>query len=337
MKKNIKINVWGAIASLVVVFFFFSCEPGNTPGDPSDPDDPTPAALVLPVVTIGSAENVTDRTAVLIGWVKPNEKDTKVYFEYKVSTESNFHQKLVSGSYTGTDSIKITLDLSDLTANAEYSFKFTATNAAGKVSSNESKFSTYVVRDYDGNLYHVIKIGNQYWLQENLKTSHYADGTVIPNVTDGEAWTSLRTPGYCWYNNDSELGKVYGGLYNWYTISSPKVLIAGYHVPSDNEFTTLVNYLGGFEKATEKMKDASGKYWDLGYGEKEPNNSSGFTALPAGSRYTNGGTATFGELRINNFIFTSTIGEEIGGCFSVNGGLCGVLKNWGISIRLIKD
>jgi len=332
MKKFPNINVWGAIASLVVVFFFFACDPTVEPNGP-DPEDPTPTALVEPVVTIGSAENVTDETAILVGWVKPNEKDTKVYFEYKISTESSFHQMPVSGSYTDTISMKITLDLFDLTPNAEYSFKITAVNAAGKKSSKESKFSTYVVRDYDGNYYQVIKIGTQTWLKSDLKATHYADGTVIPNVTDGDAWAGLSTGAYCWYNNDAELGKIFGALYNWYA-ATRKTFITGYHLPSADEFTILQTYLGGADQAKAKMMSNGGEWKGLKF---TPTNSSGFTSLPAGERWVHNGNSGFEYIQENNLLFTSSTGTY-NSIFMVNYGLAGIQYNsWGASIRLIKD
>lgn len=337
MKKNLKTNVLGVITLIVAVFFFFACDPVIEPGP--DPDDPTPTELVKPVVTIGVAENVTDTTAILVGWVKPNEKDTKVYFEYKISTESSFHQKPVSGSYADTVSIKINLDLSDLTPNAEYSFKITAVNAAGKASSEESKFSTYVVRDYDGNWYHVIKIGEQYWLQESLKTAHYADGTAIANVTDGDTWAGLSTGAYCYYNNDAALGKIYGALYNWYTVETGKSFITGYHVPAPSEFTALVDYLGGDLVSGPKMMDASGKYWDFSISiNPNPTNSSGFTSLPAGGRGANINGASFSRLRTNNMLLTS---YGIGGYSNIfeveDGSISGFDYKCGVGVRLIKD
>src|SRR5680860_315361 len=119
MKKNLRTNVLGVITLIVTVFFFFACDPVIEPNGP-DPDDPTPTALVKSVVAISPAENVTETTAKLVAYVIPNEKNTKVSFEYKISTEANFHPQAVSGTYTGTDSIKITFDLSNLTANSEY-------------------------------------------------------------------------------------------------------------------------------------------------------------------------------------------------------------------------
>jgi hypothetical protein len=80
------------------------------------------------------------------------------------------------------------------------------------------------VKDGDGNLYNVIKIGDQLWMKENLKTTRYNDGSTIPLVIDITTWANLTTPGYCWYNNDkATYGNTYGALYNWYPVKTGKL------------------------------------------------------------------------------------------------------------------
>jgi uncharacterized protein (TIGR02145 family) len=142
------------------------------------------------------------------------------------------------------------------------------------------------VTDIEGNTYKTIKIGNQTWMAENLRTTKYNDGTAIPNVTDNGAWTGLNTGAYCWYNNNINNKNPNGALYNWYAVSAGKLCPTGWHVPSDAEWTTLETYLGGSSLAGGKMKSTTG--WN------SPNtgatNTSGFSALPGGSRYDYDGT-----------------------------------------------
>lgn len=143
------------------------------------------------------------------------------------------------------------------------------------------------VTDVDGNVYHTVIIGSQTWMVENLKTTKYNDGTAIPLVTDGAAWSKLTTPAYCWYNNDeADYKNPYGALYNWYTVNTGKLSPAGWHVPTDAEWATLVSYLGDTTIVGGKLKEAGTTHW------VSPNtgatNSSGFTALPGGSHYTDG-------------------------------------------------
>ena len=91
------------------------------------------------------------------------------------------------------------------------------------------------VKDIEGNAYHIITIGTQTWMIENLKTHKYNDGTDIPLVSDATAWSKLSTPGYC--------ANTYGALYNWYTVNTLKLAPTGWHVPSYAEWITLQNYV----------------------------------------------------------------------------------------------
>jgi len=143
--------------------------------------------------------------------------------------------------------------------------------------------STTTVTDIDGNVYHTITIGTQVWLVENLKTKKYRDGTSITLVTDSLAWSKLTTEAYCNYNNDSNMAITYGRLYNWYAINDNRnIAPIGWHVASDVEWLTLINYLGGESVAGGKLKEAGTTHW------LTPNigatNTTGFTALPGGYR-----------------------------------------------------
>jgi uncharacterized protein (TIGR02145 family) len=137
------------------------------------------------------------------------------------------------------------------------------------------------VSDADGNIYQTIKIGNQCWMKENLKTTKYHDGLNIPIVTDN-VWRTLYNPAYCWYNNDITNKSDYGALYNWAVVSTGKLAPKGWHVPTDADWTKLVDYLGGDSIAGSKLKEAGTSHWF------SPNsastNESGFTALPGGIR-----------------------------------------------------
>jgi uncharacterized protein (TIGR02145 family) len=149
------------------------------------------------------------------------------------------------------------------------------------------------VTDVEGNSYNTITIGTQTWMAENLKTTKLNDGTNIPLVTNGTTWGTLSTPAYCWFNNDEASYKVtYGALYNWYTANTGKLCPSGWHIPSDPEWTTLTDYLGGLSIAGGKMKEAGTSHWI------SPNigatNESGFTGLPAGYRDKTSGFLNIG-------------------------------------------
>jgi uncharacterized protein (TIGR02145 family) len=138
------------------------------------------------------------------------------------------------------------------------------------------------VEDADGHVYRTVKIGNQIWMAENLKTTRYNDGQPIPHVTDHSAWGGLRAPAYCTYNNEETNLSVYGALYNWHAVNSGKHAPKEWHVPPDAEWTTLAAYLGGEGVAGGKMKEAGFAYWLAPHAGAS--NSSAFSALPGGGR-----------------------------------------------------
>jgi len=134
--------------------------------------------------------------------------------------------------------------------------------------------------DADGNTYSIVQIGTQLWMAENLRTTRYNDGTDIPLKT--EVWDITSVPAFTWPNNDKETYGEYGALYNWYAVNTGKLCPKGWHIPSQSEWTSLVNYLGGSSVAGNKMKEAGTIHWP------DPNdgtNESGFTALPAGHQW----------------------------------------------------
>jgi uncharacterized protein (TIGR02145 family) len=137
------------------------------------------------------------------------------------------------------------------------------------------------VKDIDGNVYKTVKISNQIWMAENLKTTKYNDGIAIPNITDNTAWSALTTPALCWYDNDEINKNKYGALYNWFAVNTNKLCPTGWHVPSDAEWTTLTTYLGGESVAGVKLKESGETHW---LSPEVATNESGFTALSGGSR-----------------------------------------------------
>lgn len=151
------------------------------------------------------------------------------------------------------------------------------------------------VVDIDGNVYNTVVIGSQTWLKENLKTTKYNDGISIPLVENDTAWINLSTPGYCWYDNNQTIyGNTYGALYNWYTVNTNKLCPLGWHVPTNVEWTTLVDYLGGSDLAGGKLKEVGTTHWQT------PNTEASdlyyFTALPGGERSSFGLSHDVGKI-----------------------------------------
>lgn len=162
------------------------------------------------------------------------------------------------------------------------------------------------INDYDGNVYNTVQIGNQLWMRENLKVTHYQNGDPIPIITATNLWMNAITHGRCYYNLDSASNKaVYGGLYNWHAVNdSRNVCPSGWHVPSDADWGTMEVALGTETISIGgNMKETGFAHWIA------PNtgatNSSGFTALPGGQRDYNG---MFNNMTNYGYFWTSTTG-----------------------------
>lgn len=174
--------------------------------------------------------------------------------------------------------------------------------------------------DGDNFSYPVVEIGTQIWMAENLKTSKFSDGSTIPLITDW-TWGTKTTPGYCYYLNDGATYKdIFGALYNWYAIDEVSnggkdICPAGWHVPTDNEWSTLTDYLinngfgyqGSGDDIAKCMASTTGWRESSILGtpgnDQVSNNSSRFKARPGGGRGYDG---TFSAGGIFGWWWTST-------------------------------
>ena len=128
-----------------------------------------------------------------------------------------------------------------------------------------------------------VEIGNQIWMKENLNVNKFRNGDPILHARSDKEWEKAgknKQPAWCYYDNDPENGKIYGRLYNWHAVNDPRGLAPeGWHVPSDDEWTQLSDFLGGEKVAGNKLKSKSG--WN--YNGNGSDNYS-FSALPGGMR-----------------------------------------------------
>lgn len=165
--------------------------------------------------------------------------------------------------------------------------------------------------DIDGNVYHTWKIGNQVWTVENLRVTHYNDGTPIPKNNVNSEWLNDKFGAYCYYYNDSTANaKKYGALYNWYAVNTGKLAPVGWHVPTDAEWNTLEAYLiiNGYNwdgtTSGNKIGKSIAAKTDWKYSGNtgavgnymSTNNSCRFSALPGGYRYSNGNFSSQGNI-----------------------------------------
>jgi len=246
-------------------------------------------------------------------------------------TDSKTSDGVSLGSYTSS--------ITGLTAGTTYYVRSYAINSAGTAYGNEINFTTIPtsISDIDGNSYHTIIIGNQVWLAENLKTTKYRDGTSITNIIDNTSWSNSTTGAYCYYDNDISYANDYGALYNFYAIAdSRNICPAGWHIPSDNEWTTLTTFLGGESEAGAKLKEVGNDHWDY---PNSGTNSSGFAALPGGERYNNG---TFHGSHMLGIWWTSTTYYNAVWMRHVSNNGSQLFrsidnKEFGFSVRCIKD
>ena len=243
-----------------------------------------------------------------------------------------------------TDSTGIGSFVSNITGLLEsttYFVRAYATNSMGTAYGNEISFTTAsppvpIVTDFDGNIYNIVTIGTQTWMAENLKTTHYNNGNVIPNVSDSADWAVLTTGAYCNYMNTTANIITYGRLYNWFAVDTGNLCPINWHVPSNAEWIILTNYLGGESIAGGKLKEAGLSHWN------SPNhfatNEVSFTALPGGFRYN-------GYFNIGNYGYwwSSTESSLATAWFRVMGydfndaGRFYDNKNHGFSVRCLRD
>jgi uncharacterized protein (TIGR02145 family) len=128
-----------------------------------------------------------------------------------------------------------------------------------------------------------VVIGTQQWMQKNLEVAFYRNGDPIPQVTDLTVWAALTTGAWCYYNNDPNTGFIYGKLYNWYAVNDARGLApVGWHIPTDAEWTTLENSLGGASVAGGKIKEPGTTHWATP--NTSADNTSGLASLPGGYR-----------------------------------------------------
>lgn len=181
-----------------------------------------------------------------------------------------------------------------------------------------------------------LRIGSQTWMNHNLRVSKYSNGDVIPHVQDPVEWSKLTTGAWCYYNNDSTHGVFDGKLYNWYAVHDPRGLApTGWRVASDNDWNTLADFLGGWQVAGGKLKDAGYLHWS------QPNtggmNNVLFTATPAGMR---NGDGSFTGVNATAYWWSSTqdypkvIQYNDPGLWNGNGA---TPKQAGLPVRCVKN
>ena len=232
---------------------------------------------------------------------------------------------------------EISTDLTGLTLGNTVYYAAFATNALGTSFGDTLSFvpTACTPITYDGYEYGTVRIGNQCWFTQNLRTDKYADGTSIPGGLDDAAWSATTSGAQAIYAGDSATYFADNGrLYNWYAVNDAAGLCpSGWHVPTLDEFHELRDYLGD-SNAGEQMKSSPSDVpaWD-------GTNTSGFSAVPGGMRLANGNyfTSTGGS----RSWWTATQFNTYAWRQTVTGGLTTVGQNaenftYGYSVRCLR-
>jgi uncharacterized protein (TIGR02145 family) len=302
----------------------------------------TTLQVAVPVLTTTAITTITQTSAVSGGNITDDKGSAVTARGVCWGTETNpttANSKTTDGTGTGV----FTSSITGLTVGTTYYVRSYATNNIGTAYGNQDSFTPReIVTDIEGNVYHIVPIGTQTWMAENLKTTIYNDGTSIPKLPIGSGFT-FTTAAYTDYNYTPANSATYGRLYNWYAVNATdnggkNVCPISWHVPSDSEWTTLTTYLGGESVAGGKLKETGTTHW------ASPNtgatNETGFTAIPGGFRDFDGTYYYVGSL---GFWWSSTensaasawyrrVGYSGTSVYSVYYG-----KSAGCSVRCLKD
>jgi uncharacterized protein (TIGR02145 family) len=287
------------------------------------------------ISTIGVSD-LSRTSSTLIGYLRTCD-EAIVTVEYGTTSSYGSNALHTGNPVLGVTNevVKITVD--GLLPATTYFYRLTAETSEGTIYGTGRKFRTFdaaLLTDTDGNEYATTTIGTQVWMTEPLRTTKYNDGSPIPLVTDSLEWVNLESPGYCWYRNDAATYKEsYGALYNWYAVSSGKLCPSGWHVPEEQEWVDLINYLGA--DAGDNLTQG---HYDIEHGNAflEGSNESGFSAVMTATRHDYG----FIPSENSNFWSASEEDADMGKIFIANSFTAtttSFLKDSGLPVRCIKD
>jgi len=339
--KKLKNQLMNLFLMGLIVVFFTNCKKEDE----------------IPVLTTVSVADITQNSAKCGGNIISDGGSTII--ARGVCWNTSTSPKITDSKTTdGTGTGIFTSNISGLSANTTYYVRAYATNGAGTAYGNEIIFvtteSSSIVSNpgsgvtFDGHNYTSIVLGNgQEWMAENLRTSIYANGDIIINVTVGFQWENLTTGAWCHFENDNQYENSYGKYYNWFAVAdSRNVCPSGWHVPTEQDWTTLINYLDPnadsgdnySNTAGGKMKSTGTEFW------LSPNtgatNLSGFSGNGGGER---GGLGTFGNFGNNGSWWSATEFDTqkawMRGMYWNTAGIqrLNSRKEYGRSVRCVKD
>ena len=299
-----------------------------------DSTGPVPVESLVPVLTTASINTITRSSAESGGEVTSDNgffvtARGVCWSTSPMPTLANSHS--ADGDNVGT----FTSVLTGLARNTRYYLRAYASNSEGTGYGSTMSFTTldsaYTLTDFDGNQYQALSIGTQVWMTENLRVTHYRNGDALQSVTDNTEWETIQVGAYCSYDNNPQDLPIHGLLYNSFAIEdSRNIAPNGWHVPSSEDWGTLVEYLGGELGAGGKLKQ---DVWGWDAPNTGATNESGFSALASGSRRHPDGIFRFRTLYAF-FWHTTPLGQRM--LFYNDAGIGNGYESGG-SIRCIKD
>lgn len=235
-----------------------------------------------------------------------NTAYTTAYMQAYIYPDNNIHRDYVD-TYIPSEDVAYVDDCNGSTSLCWISY--TDGTKQKKVlcyNQMEAQYGTYLLRDYDGNIYRTEIIGTQIWTVQNLRTTHYSNGTDIPLITDNTEWLADTTGAYCWYENHERYKETYGALYNWYAVNNASGLCyfarngvqdANWRIPTRADYDTLITTLGGGALAGGVAKERKYAHWNDYIPAPEATDTYGFMARGAGNRFYDSE-----DLTLNGFI-----------------------------------
>jgi uncharacterized protein (TIGR02145 family) len=258
------------LTCILISSFVFSCTP-----EKEEAPAPQPAPQTAPAPPSLLKVSSDNPEAIVLNW-KDNASNEDGFEIQRKSGDGDFLK--ISPMYANTTRYTDNV----IEVDSTYTYRVRAYNSTGNSSfTNEAQIT----------IYSFVTIGDKKWMKRNLDVDHYRNGDVIPQVTDPTEWAGLTTGAWCYYQNKTANGVIYGKLYNWYAVNDPRGLAPeGWHVATNAEWDAVTEGLGGATVAGGPMK--STEHWT------SPNtgatNSSGFTALGGGARIANAAFSNLG-------------------------------------------
>jgi len=282
------------LLSAIIIFIFSCSKDSNINGNSG----------TLAAVTTDTIYSITDTSAIASGTISADSNTTINASGFCWSTSPNPTIDLPSKTNDGTGTGVFISRISGLSPSTTYHVRAYASNAAGTAYGKDISITT---KPAAANL-ESISIGNQSWSLKNLSVITYRNGDPIPQVTDPNQWKNLTTGAWCWYNNDSATyAATYGRLYNWYAINDPRGLAPlGWRVPKETDWHKLIKFLDpsadtSCTQCTQStsaggaLKEQGTTHWNYNNTNIGATNSSGFTALPSGSREETGAFSSLSQ------------------------------------------